>query len=418
VTARRVAVTGIGLVVPGAVGREAAWEMLIAGRTATRTTSFFDPARFRSRMAAECDFDATAAGLSPQEQRRMDRAAQFAVVCAREAVADAGLDLTATDRTRVGVSIGSAVGCTTSLEREYVVVSDAGRLDIVDPAYAVPNLYDFLVPSSLAAETAWAVAAEGPVAMISTGCTSGIDAVGQGSQLITSGRADIVIAGATDAPISPVTAACFDAIHATSPSNDDPEHASRPFDLNRDGFVLGEGAAVLVLEELGRARARGAHVYAIFAGYASRANATHMTGLRPDGREMAEAIRRSLHGAGLSPQSIDYVNAHGSGTRQNDVHETAAFKESLGRRAYEVPISSIKSMVGHSLGAIGSIEIAACALAIEGSVVPPTANLTTPDPQLDLDYVPIRARKADVGVALCVGSGFGGFQSAAVLTRT
>ena len=414
---RRVAVTGIGLVVPGAVGREAAWEMLIAGRSATRATTFFDPAPFRSRMAAECDFDPAAAGLSPQEQRRMDRAAQFAVVSAREAVADSGLDLTATDPTRTGVSIGSAVGCTTSLEREYVVVSDAGRLDVVDPAYAVPNLYDFLVPSSLAVETAWATGAEGPVAMVSTGCTSGIDAVGQGSQLITSGRADIVIAGATDAPISPVTVACFDAIHATSPSNDDPEHASRPFDLNRDGFVLGEGAAVLVLEELGRARARGAHVYAEFAGYASRANATHMTGLRPDGREMAEAIRNSLRDAGLPAQRIDYINAHGSGTRQNDVHETAAFKDSLGQRAYEVPVSSIKSMVGHSLGAIGSIEIAACALAIEWSMVPPTANLTTPDPQLDLDYVPLRARKADVSAALCVGSGFGGFQSSAVLTR-
>ncbi|HMG65485.1 MAG TPA: beta-ketoacyl-[acyl-carrier-protein] synthase family protein [Streptosporangiaceae bacterium] len=414
---RRVAITGIGLVVPGAVGREAAWEMLIAGRSATRATSFFDAAPFRSRMAAECDFDPAAAGLSPQEQRRMDRAAQFAVVCAREAVADSGLDLTATDPTRTGVSIGSAVGCTTSLEREYVVVSDAGRLDVVDPAYAVPNLYDFLVPSSLAVETAWATGAQGPVAMVSTGCTSGIDAVGQGSQLITSGRADVVIAGATDAPISPVTVACFDAIHATSPSNDDPEHASRPFDLNRDGFVLGEGAAVLVLEELGRARARGAHVYAEFAGYASRANATHMTGLRPDGREMAEAIRNSLRAAGLPAQRIDYINAHGSGTRQNDVHETAAFKDSLGQRAYEVPISSIKSMVGHSLGAIGSIEIAACALAIEWSTVPPTANLTTPDPQLDLDYVPVHARKADVAAALCVGSGFGGFQSSAVLTR-
>jgi minimal PKS ketosynthase (KS/KS alpha) len=282
----------------------------------------------------------------------------------------------------------------------------------------VPNLYDFLVPSSLAVETAWAVEAEGPVAMISTGCTSGIDAVGQGSQLITSGRADLVIAGAADAPISPVTVACFDAIHATSPSNDDPEHASRPFDLNRNGFVLGEGAAVLVLEELGRARARGAHIYAEFAGYASRANATHMTGLRPDGREMAEAIRNSLRGAGLAAENIDYINAHGSGTRQNDVHETAAFKDSLGRRAYEVPVSSIKSMVGHSLGAIGSIEVAACALAIERGVVPPTANLTTPDPKLDLDYVPIHSRKADVGAALCVGSGFGGFQSAAVLART
>ncbi len=416
-TGRRVAITGIGLVVPGGVGRDAAWQLLAAGKTATREISFFDPSRFRSRMAAECDFDAELAGLSPQEQRRMDRAAQFAVVCAREAIADAGLDITATDPARTGVSIGSAVGCTTSLEREYVVVSDKGRLDVVDPAYAVPNLYDFLVPSSLATETAWIANAGGPVSMVSTGCTSGIDAVGQGSQLISSGRADIVLAGATDAPISPITAACFDAIHATSPSNDDPEHASRPFDLNRDGFVLGEGAAVLVLEELGRAQARGAHIYAEFSGYASRANATHMTGLRPDGREMAEAIRVAMRGAQLQPPAIDYINAHGSGTKQNDVHETAALKESLGRRAYEVPVSSIKSMIGHSLGAIGAIELAACALAIENSVVPPTANLTTPDPQLDLDYVPLESRQVEVSAALCVGSGFGGFQSAAILAK-
>ena len=187
--------------------------------------------------------------------------------------------------------------------------------------------------------------------------------------------------------------ACFDAIKATTPRNDDPEHASRPFDRTRNGFVLGEGAAIFVLEEYERARKRGAHVYAEIAGFATRCNAYHMTGLQPDGREMAEAIRVALDEARMNPEAIDYINAHGSGTKQNDRHETAAFKRSLGEHAYRTPVSSIKSMVGHSLGAIGSIEIAACALAIEHNVVPPTANLHDPDPECDLDYVPLVARE-------------------------
>jgi act minimal PKS ketosynthase (KS/KS alpha) len=226
-----------------------------------------------------------------------------------------------------------------------------------------------------------------------------------------------MVTGATDAPISPITLACFDAIKATTPRNDDPEHASRPFDGTRNGFVLGEGAAMFVLEELESARARGAHIYAEVAGYASRCNAFHMTGLRPDGREMAEAIRIALDQGRTNPEDIDYINAHGSGTKQNDRHETAAFKRSLGEHAYRTPVSSIKSMVGHSLGAIGSIEIAASLLAMEHQVVPPTANLHTPDPECDLDYVPLTARDHRIGAVLTVGSGFGGFQSAMVLAR-
>jgi act minimal PKS ketosynthase (KS/KS alpha) len=211
--------------------------------------------------------------------------------------------------------------------------------------------------------------------------------------------------------------ACFDAIRATTPRNDDPGHASRPFDRTRNGFVLGEGAAMFVLEELGAARRRGAHLYAEIAGYASRCNAFHMTGLRPDGREMAEAIRAALNEARMNPGDVDYVNAHGSGTKQNDRHETAAFKRSLGEHARRTPVSSIKSMVGHSLGAIGSIEIAASVLAMENHVVPPTANLHELDPECDLDYVPLTARDRRTDAVLTVGSGFGGFQSAMVLAR-
>lgn len=414
---RRPVITGIGVTVPGGIGTKAMWEMLTAGRTATRAITLFDATGFRSRVAAECDFDPSAQGLSPREIRRMDRAAQFGVVCTREALADSGLADAGIPPERVGVTLGSAVGCTSALEREYVVLSDGGKKWLVDHAYAVPHLYDYMVPSTMAREVAWAAGAEGPVSLISTGCTAGLDAVAAGCHLIRSGRADAVIAGATDAPLSPITSACFDAIRATSANNHDPEHASRPFDAERDGFVLGEGAAVLILEERAAARRRGAQVYAEIAGFAGRSNAFHMTGLKPDGREMAEAIGQAMALARLDPGDLDYINAHGSGTKQNDRHETAAFKRALGGRAYEIPVSSIKSMIGHSLGAIGSIEVAACALVIRHQVVPPTANLHHPDPECDLDYVPITAREQRVRSVLSVGSGFGGFQSAMVLTE-
>ncbi|MGF0176092.1 beta-ketoacyl-[acyl-carrier-protein] synthase family protein [Streptomyces sp. Marseille-Q5077] len=413
----RVVITGIEVLAPGGVGKDSFWNMLSEGRTATRGITFFDPSPFRSQVAAEMDFDPDLHGLTPQEVRRMDRAAQFAVVAARGAVADSGIDLAAHEPHRVGVTIGSAVGATMGLDEEYRIVSDGGRLHLVDHEYAVPHLYNYFVPSSFSAEVAWTVGAEGPNTVVSTGCTSGIDSVGYAVELIREGSADVMIAGSSDAPISPITMACFDAIKATTPRREDPEQASRPFDGTRNGFVLGEGCAVFVLEELESARRRGAHIYAEIAGYATRSNAYHMTGLRPDGAEMAEAITVALDEARMNVDRIDYINAHGSGTKQNDRHETAAFKKSLGEHAYRTPVSSIKSMVGHSLGAIGSIEIAASALAMEHHVVPPTANLHTPDPECDLDYVPLTAREQLTDAVLSVGSGFGGFQSAMVLAR-
>ncbi|QFZ18806.1 beta-ketoacyl-[acyl-carrier-protein] synthase family protein [Saccharothrix syringae] len=414
---RRVVITGIGVRTAGGNGVAAFWDLMTSGRSATRRITFFDPSPYRSRVAAEADFDAAAEGLTPTEVRRMDRASQFAVVCAREAVVDSGLDFGALDPTRVGVSLGSAVAAATSLEQEYLVLSDSGRNWLVDDAYLSPHMFDYLVPSVMPAEVAWTVGAEGPVTMVSNGCTSGLDSVGHAVQLIREGSADVALAGASDTPITPIVVACFDAIKATTTRNDDPGHASRPFDGSRDGFVLAEGAAVFVLEELESARRRGAHVYAEVGGYATRCNAYHMTGLKADGREMAEAIRNALAQARLDPTAVDYVNAHGSGTKQNDRHETAAYKRSLGDHAYRTPVSSIKSMVGHSLGAIGSIEIAASVLAIEHGVVPPTANLRERDPECDLDYVPLEARERRVDTVLSVGSGFGGFQSAMVLHR-
>ena len=413
---RRVAVTGIGVVAPGGTGATAFWDLLSNGRTATRGISLFDPAGLRSRIAAECDFDPLTHGLDPELSEHADRYIQFAVVAAGEAVRDSGLDTGREDPWRVAVSLGSAVGGTTRLEHDYVQVSEGGRRWDVDHRAADPQLHLAFAPSTLASVVAEQFGAQGPVQTVSTGCTSGLDAVGYAFHTIEEGRADICIAGASDSPISPITMACFDAIKATSPDNDDPEHASRPFDAHRNGFVMGEGAAVLILEEYEHARARGAHIYCEIGGYATYGNAYHMTGLTSEGLEMSRAIDTTLDQARLDPTLIDYVNAHGSGTRQNDRHETAAVKRSLGEHAYKTPMSSIKSMVGHSLGAIGAIEVVACVLALKHQVVPPTANYETPDPECDLDYVPCTARPRKLNNVLSVGSGFGGFQSAVLLT--
>lgn len=410
-------ITGLGVVAPGGVGTKAFWEGITAGRTATRMITAFDTTGFRSRIAAEVDFDPAQQGLSHREIRRLDRAAQFALVATREAVTDSGLEAGRLDPTRAGVSIGCAVGCTCRLESEYLVLSDTSKEWLLDHEYADPHLYDYYMPGSLATEVAWEVNAQGPATMISAGCTSGLDSLGHAADLIRESAVDVMLAGGTDAPISPITVACFDAIKATSPRNDDAATALRPFDRTRNGFVLGEGSAMLVLEELEHARARDAKIYAEITGFASRSNAYHMTGLKADGIELAAAVTAALEESKLPAEAINYVNAHGTATKQNDRHETAAVKRSLGDHAYQIPMSSIKSMIGHSLGAVGSIEIAACALAIDQSVVPPTANLREPDPELDLDYVPLEAREAHLDHVLSVGSGFGGFQSAMVLAR-
>lgn len=416
-TRRRVAVTGVGVVAPGGIGTSAFWDLLSNGRTATRGITLFDPTGFRSRIAAEVDFDPAEHGLGADEAARADRYIQFALVAAGEALRDAGLDLSTDEAWRTGVSLGTAVGGTTRLEHDYVAVSQSGAWWDVDHRLAGRHLHRAFTPATLASAVAEKTGARGPVQTVSTGCTSGLDAIGYAVHSIAEGRMDVCIAGASDSPVSPITVACFDAIKATSPNNDDPAHASRPFDADRDGFVLGEGGAVLVLEELEHARARGATVYCEIGGYATFGNAHHMTGLTTDGLEMARAIETALAQARIDAREIDYVNAHGSGTKQNDRHETAAVKRVLGDHAYKTPMTSIKSMVGHSLGAIGAIELAACVLAMTHQVVPPTANYETPDPECDLDYVPRVARERTLRSVLSVGSGFGGFQSAVVMSR-
>ncbi|MFD3687630.1 beta-ketoacyl-[acyl-carrier-protein] synthase family protein [Nocardiopsis sp. NPDC058631] len=414
---REAVITGVGVVSPGGVGATAFWDLLTAGRTATRGITLFDPTGYRSRIAAEVDFDPASHGLDERQTARMDRYTQFAAVAAAEALADSGPPLADILPWRVGVSMGTAVGGTTRLDREYAVMSRGGSDWVVDHTAAAPHLNLALMPSTLSGEIAELVGARGPVRTVSTGCTSGLDAVGYGAQAIEDDLADVVVAGAAESPISPIAMACFDAIRATSDSNEDAAHASRPFDRHRNGFVMGEGAAVLILEEASAARRRGARVRCRVAGFANHGNAFHMTGLRREGTEMARAITTALDQARRPATDVDYVNAHGSGTVQNDRHETDAVKRALGEHARRVPMTSIKSMVGHSLGAIGSIELVACVLAMDSGVVPPTANLAAPDPECDLDYVPVTAREQRTDVVLSVGSGFGGFQSAVVLDR-
>ncbi len=421
---RRVVITGLGVVAPGGVGVKAFWSQLTAGRTATGPLTLFDPTPFRSRVAAEADFDARAHGFTGEEDRRLDRAAQFALVGAREALADSGLADSVGDRgpygtdpLRLGVALGSAVGCATSMSTEYAVVSDCGTAWHVDPDLAVAHLLDYLVPSSLAAEVARDCGAQGPVVLVSSGCTSGLDAIGHATDVIRENGTDVMVAGAAEAPIAPITVACFDVLRISSARNDDPATASRPFDRTRDGLVLGEGAAVLILEEYEHARRRGARMYAEIAAVAQRSSAHHMTGLKPGGRALAGTIRAALDEARIDRTEVDHITTHGAGTRQNDRYETEAFKDCFGPYAHRIPLSSNKSMIGHALGATGPLDVLASTLALEHGVVPPTANLRTPDPACDLDYTPITAREQRLDTVLTVGSGFGGFHTAVLLTR-
>lgn len=416
---KRVVVTGIGVVAPGGVGREPFWDTLVTGKSACNLATTIEHLElFRSHMVGGIvDWNPITSGLSEEQSANFDRHIQFALVAVAEAWADSGLDHSQLDVTRMGVSAGTAIGSTPRLEQEYLTVSSQATEFTVNPLLATPYLYHAVSPATLSATIASQFGVHGPVVTVSSGCTAGIDAIAHAFEWIRDGEVEVALAGASEAGICPINMASFDAIKGTSPRNSDPTTASRPFDGSRNGFVLGEGSAFLLLEEREFARRRNAHIYAEITGYGSALNAYHMTGLQSDGLDMAQAIKAALETSGVEKDQIHYINAHGSSTIQNDVHETNAFKAVWGQQAYTIPVSSIKSMIGHSLGAIGAIEIAACALVIDRGVIPPTINYQTPDPQCDLDYVPNVARKQPVDALVSTGSGFGGFQSALVLTR-
>ncbi len=407
----RVVVTGLGVIAPVGIGKDEFWKALVAGKSGVRPISRFDPALFPCRIAAEVPDFRPEEFMEKKEARRMDRFAQFAVAAARLAVADAGLALEKMDPGRVGVVLGSGIGGITTLEEQMKVLTEKG------PGKVSPFFVPMMIGNMAAGQVALALGPKGPSYTVVTACASGTDAVGEGLRLIQRGEAEVVLAGGTEAPITPIAIAGFCAMRAMSTRNEEPERASRPFDKERDGFVIGEGAGVLVLENLTHALERGARIYCEVAGYGATTDAYHITAPDPTGTGASEAIRRALADAGVAPEEVGYINAHGTSTELNDRVETLAIKSVFGERAYQIPVSSIKSMIGHLMGAAGAVELVATALAIATETLPPTINYEHPDPDCDLDYIPNTARKARVEVALSNSFGFGGHNAVVALRR-
>ncbi len=414
---RRVVVTGVGIISPNGVGKEVCWKNMIDGVSAVRRVTEFDVSLFNTKIAAQVlDFDPLKLGLTWEEMVRMDRYVQFAMVGARMALEDSNLNLSKVDRERMGVSLANAICGTKYMEEEFALVTDSGKKPI-DPAIVRPDLYDASMFNTPSSEVAAKYGLMGICNTISTGCTAGTDAVGFSYEAICDGDVDIMITGASEAPITPITFGAFDTVNVLSVHNEFPAKASRPFDAKRNGFVISEGCGILIVEELNHALKRGARIYCEVVGFGTTNNAFHMTDLPPEGDAMADCINIALDDAGVKVRDLDYINAHGSSTRQNDVFETNAYKMALGDHAYKIPISSLKSMIGHPLAAANGIELAVGALIFERNILPPTINQESPDPECDLDYIPNQARERKVNCMLKTSSGFSGIHSAMVLRR-
>ena len=407
-TERRVVVTGIGPVTPVGIGLKAFWDGIVSGRPGGGDVTLFDASEFPVRTAAEVrEFDPTVF-MEPKAIKRTDRAIHFAVAAAKLAWDDAGTPQVEPSRTAVVVSTG--IGGLTTMLAQTRVLFDRGPGKV--SAFLVPAM----MPNASAGQVAMEMGFTGPNTCIVTACAAGAHGVGEGYRYILDGLADVCLAGGTEAVITPLSMAGFAQMQALS-RHPDGARASRPFDAERDGFVLAEGACILVLEEAERAEARGARIYAELAGYGASADAYHITAPEPQGSGAVLATEATLADAGEPPEAVDYINAHGTSTPLNDASETRALKKVFGDHAYKVPISSTKSMTGHMLGAAGAVEAAVAALAIKEGVVPPTINYETPDPECDLDYVPNESRKADVRLALSNSFGFGGQNAVLAMRR-
>jgi 3-oxoacyl-[acyl-carrier-protein] synthase II len=409
-SSRRVVVTGLGAI--SALGHDvgAFWAGLTAGRCGIGRISLFDPSEFASQIGGEVrDWDASQ-HMDPKEARRNDRYTHFGFVAARQAVADAGLTMASEDADRVGVMIGSGIGGMYTYESQLRVLAERGPRKV--SPFTIPSLIGNMCAGLVAID----LGARGPNFGVVSACATGTHALGEAAHAIRRGDADVMVAGGSEAAITPFAYASFCAMKAMSTNNEAPESASRPFDRNRDGFVMGEGAGVLVLESLDHARARGARIYCELAGYAATCDAFHITQPDPEGKGLSMAMRRALASAAMAPETIDYINAHGTSTPYNDKFETLAIKKVFGDHARRVAISSTKSMTGHLLGAAGGIESVVAVKTIQTQVIPPTINLENPDPDCDLDYVPNVARQASVRAVLSNNLGFGG-QNAAVVFR-
>ena len=407
----RVVVTGMGCVSPLGQNVETTWRALLAGTSGVAPITQFDASTFKTRFAAEVkDFDPEAL-LGRRDARRMDRVTQFAIVAAGEALSSSGLAIDDGNRGRIGVVLGTGIGGIGTLLKGAQVLAERG------PHWVSPFMVPMMLPDTSAGQVAIHFGLRGPNLAVVTACATGTNAIGEAAEMIRRGAADAMVAGGSEAAIVPVALAGFNVMDAISIRNDDPERASRPFDRDRDGFVLGEGAAALILESLDHARSRRASILAEVAGYGTTNDAYHMSAPLEDGAGASACMRLALADAGLAPTEIDYINAHGTSTRLNDASETSAIKTVFGELAYSIPISSTKSMTGHLLGAAGAVEAIFSILALREGVIPPTINYQTPDPACDLDYVPNRSRPAKIRRALSNSFGFGGHNASVILSE-
>ncbi len=398
----RVVITGLGAITP--IGNTVKDYLLglQSGRNGVGPISLFDASQHACRFAAEVsNFDPTGI-LEPKESKRWDRFSKFGVVAAKEAIADSGLTINESNASRIGVIIGSGVGGLLTMETQAQVLNNKG------PGRVSPFTVPMMIPNMATGLAAIALGAKGPSSAVSTACAAGSNAIGDSFRLLQLGKADAMVCGGAEASITPLGVAGFSSAKALSFRNDDPSSASRPFDADRDGFVIGEGSGILVLETLEHAINRNAPIYAEVIGYGTTCDAHHITAPSPGGIGGSKAITEALQDGSIDPQEIDYINAHGTSTSANDKNETSAIKTALGDRAKQIPVSSTKSMTGHLLGGSGGIEAVACVLSISHGVVPPTINYSKPDPDCDLDYVPNTARESKLNVVLSNSFGFGG----------
>ncbi|MFP4081218.1 MAG: beta-ketoacyl-ACP synthase II [Candidatus Aminicenantes bacterium] len=408
---RRVVVTGIGLVSPLGTGTETTWKNLIAGKNGISLISKFDPSDYSSQIAGEVkDFDPLDF-IEKREVRKMDPFIQYAVAAAQLAVEDSGIDLECLQGDRCGVYIGSGIGGISSIEDTHKKLLEKG------PSRVSPFFLISTIINEASGQVSIKYRAKGPNSATATACSTGTHAVGDSFRIIAREEAEIMIAGGAEAPITPLGVAGFCAMRALSLRNHQPQKASRPFDAQRDGFVVGEGAGLLILEELEMARKRGARIYAEVVGYGMSGDAYHVTAPPEDGDGAYRAMKRALDDASLNPQEIQYINAHGTSTPFNDKIETLAIKKLFGAHAYKIGVNSTKSMIGHLLGAAGGVEAGIAALALKNQIMPPTINHEYPDPECDLDYVPNQARPAEIRYALSNSFGFGGTNGALVFKK-
>jgi len=412
---KRVVITGIGVICGAGEDKETFYTNLIEGRSSVERVENFDVSLFLSKIASQdLNFNPLNFGITDHE--RMDRYVQFGIAAAKQAVEDAALDFNKLDTRRCGVVLANAICGTRFMEEEFLLVTDWGK-NPIDPRKVRPYLYDAAMFNTPSAEIGALHHTRGINCTISTGCTAGTDSLGFAFELIREGRQDIIIAGASEAPVTPITFGAFDVVSVLAKNNAEPHKASRPFDNKRNGFVVSEAAGVLILEELEHARSRRAHIYAEIRGYGTGCNAYHMTDLPEDGEPMARCMEDAIKDAGVKKEEIAYINAHGSSTRQNDAFETDAYKKVFAKRAYEIPISSIKSMIGHPLAAANAAESVLCCMIFEKGYLPPTINQEEPDPRCDLDYIPNKKRQLMPEYILKTSSGFSGIHSSMVFKK-